>query len=341
MDIAKRLPRRRERGRAWQAGAPALGLTTAGLALGAAVYEHRALAREARERERFRCRTDAPLPGELQRALNARLDGAINGLESHGGDWADPVHDARTSIKRARTVLRLTRGGLGEARYRRHNDALRAASRRLAPLRDALVLLEALDDTVREFPDQSDAREIQALRSRLATRRAAVLQPQTAHEPIAAAIVLLRSVRDDLERRPADDASLYTAVRAYRRAYSRGRKAYRKAAHTREREELHTWRKRVKDLRHASELLRDGDPATLKPIRRSAKSLSDMLGEDHDLAVLAEQAREYPTVGALIGRRRQTVQQAAFELAAELYAQSPRRLARHVLRRARKRTAWR
>jgi len=53
-------------------------------------------------------------------------------------------------------------------------------------------------------------------------------------------------------------------------------------------EAFHDWRKRAKYLRYHLRLLRPTWPAVLKRARSQIKTLADRLGDDHDLAVLAE-----------------------------------------------------
>jgi CHAD domain-containing protein len=109
---------------------------------------------------------------------------------------------------------------------------------------------------------------------------------------------------------------------------------------------LHEWRKRVKDLRYAAEML---DRPSLA---RRADSLGETLGEDHDLAVLAQrirtdarQAKGSQRVGrrtrklllGLIAKRRRKLQRRALRAGRRLYADSPKKFLRQAKRRARSR----
>jgi len=321
-----------------------VGLTAAALlavgAAGAAVYERRALRRRRREQRRFRVAAERSLPDELARVVAARLDAAISALEHLDDDPSEAVHKARTSIKRVRTVLRLA----GGARHREANETLRRVGRTLAPLRDAMVLPAVLDGLVRRYPAEIDLDEIIEIAERLAQRRAAASgEIEGADCPFADATGSLRAVRAQFEdsQRGADATSRGALLHDFRRLCTRGRRAHRRAAASRDSDALHAWRRRVKDLRYAAELLREADPSRLRRVEHAARELSDLLGDDHDLAVLAEQVGDHPHTHALIGRRRGELQASAFELAAQLYATSPRRLAKRVRRRARTRTAWR
>jgi CHAD domain-containing protein len=69
------------------------------------------------------------------------------------------------------------------------------------------------------------------------------------------------------------------------RAYRRGRKGYKGASHA-STEELHQWRKRAKDLWYHHRLIKDANPSVVAAYAKDAHQLSDLLGDDHDLAVV-------------------------------------------------------
>ena len=137
-----------------------------------------------------------------------------------------------------------------------------------------------------------------------------------------------------------EDAALKPVLDGFQRAYSRAQKGYRQTHGHPDTDALHAWRKRVKDVRYGAELLLDADPSRLKQMRREASKLSDLLGDDHDLAVLAELASDSPSTSRLIDRRRLELQRSAFAVAEKLFARKPRAVAKHTRRRARKRTTW-
>ena len=287
-------------------------------------------------------RGEAPLAQELRRSLGARLDRAIKDLEDGRGDRVEAVHDARTSVKRIRAVLRLGRSRLGEGRYREESDALRSAGQRLASLRDTMVMPTVLEGLLNHFSDEVDAEEIARLRERLAQRRETA-QGDAAEESAAAGAAALRAVRERLDGWPLtrEDAPLEAVLDGFRHAYSRAHKGYRRAHDHPDTEALHAWRKRVKDVRYGAELLGDADPSRMKQLRRDARKLSDLLGDDHDLAVLAGLASDCPSTSRLIERRRKDLQRSAFARAERLFGREPGKVAKRMRRRARARTAWR
>src|SRR5258708_16068593 len=81
----------------------------------------------------------------VQRELAEELGRAVRALKL--GSRSDRrIHDIRTRLKHCRALLRLLRKSLGEDTYRRENARLRDAARPLVAVRDAAVLVQALDD---------------------------------------------------------------------------------------------------------------------------------------------------------------------------------------------------
>src|SRR5581483_2794522 len=92
----------------------------------------------------YRLQPDGSVPEELRRCAREQLDRAIEELST--GVHEDPVeavHDARKALKKARSLLRLSRGTLDRDERRRDNAALRHAGRELSSARDAEVMLDA------------------------------------------------------------------------------------------------------------------------------------------------------------------------------------------------------
>ena len=124
-----------------------------------------------------------------------------------------------------------------------------------------------------------------------------------------------------------------------RRAYRRGRKALRAVETQPGDEALHDLRKRVKDLWYMSELVRSAAPRRAKKMAKLASDLSDVIGEDHDLAVLSETAdrqrarlsdRELDLLADAIGRRRAELHKQVLAQARRLYRRKPRKAVRRL-----------
>jgi CHAD domain-containing protein len=146
------------------------------------------------------------------------------------------------------------------------------------------------------------------------------------------------------------DSDGFEALRpGLQRIYRRGRRSMRAVADEPSDEHLHEWRKRAKDLWHALQIAHPAAPKRMKALARQAHQLSDLLGDDHDLAVLREHIarrgvafeREATRTALLsaIDRRRASLRREALTLGARIYARRPKRFARLVERGWQKRAA--
>ena len=115
------------------------------------------------------------------------------------------------------------------------------------------------------------------------------------------------------------------------RTYRRGRAAFKAARRDTTSEHLHAWRKRVKDLWYQQQLLKDSWPGVMKAQAKEAKKLSKLLGDDHDLTVLAEHVED-PEVHELVAKRRAELLQEARALGRRIYAERPKAFARRCRR---------
>jgi CHAD domain-containing protein len=296
---------------------------------------------------------------------------ASNGGAKGAGGALDEkaVHDTRKAIKRLRALLRLLRGELGERAYRRENDALRDLARRLSGARDASVMLATLDALIEHKPRKLGRRRgVIALRRRLAADSARVGRHTLAgpHER-AELLGELHALRWrvsawSLPAGPGVKLIDSDLERIYRQGRSRAERAARGKGDRRARMlAMHSWRKRVKDLRYAAEMLRRSDrPCTedaptptkhgrdaraaaksLRKLASRADELGELLGEEHDLAVLEEHLRAgeklwrtgQGTRKALlraIAKRRRALRKRALRQGERLYTDKPSRFVRRV-----------
>ncbi len=106
-------------------------------------------------------------------------------------------------------------------------------------------------------------------------------------------------------------------------------------------EHRHELRTRAQNLWHAAQVLRLAAPKPMKQLARAAHDLSDIVGEDHDPAVLLDGARdradtlgpgELTLLEALVGRRRAVLQRRALTCGRRVYARKPRKLVKPVAR---------
>jgi hypothetical protein len=279
----------------------------------------------------------------VRRELAENLRRAVRELRS--GNRSDPrIHDIRKRLKYCRALLRLLRKPLGKDAYRRENARLRDAARPLTQVRDAAVLVKALDGLCPRLRGGGTlCRSIRtALRRESRERREGLLRQAlraSAREinGVAQRVRLLR--RAQLSR--ADTA------KAVKRAYRTSRRAMTTAKQQRSRDSLHEWRKQVKYL--ANELksllpsMRKGLRVGVHKIYKRSNRLGGYLGDDHDLALLHDKLIEHrklsgvgdAQVNALLeclAQRRARLQRKAFRRGKRSFARSAARLEARIRR---------
>ena len=204
------------------------------------------------------------------------------------------VHAARKDLKRARTVLRLLRPALGERIYRRENVVLRDAAHTLNAVRDAKMLTETLQALRRSSPMLRGHPGVSKLSGTLQAEQASAERRLQEH---AAGLARTQQALRQLCGRAAawhlgrQGWSLLGP--ALRQIYRRGRRARPNAGQHPSDASLHEWRKQVKYLRYALEMLQPVRSRKLARLARQAEQLTDELGEAHDLAVLARKAHRF------------------------------------------------
>jgi CHAD domain-containing protein len=271
------------------------------------------------------------VPAALRTVLLDRLESAARRLEEdHGHDPVEAIHRARTDLKKARAALRLAAPGMPSGARRAADRALRDRGRALSASRDADVALETLSKLAGDLPD--DAAE--ALRVPLTIRATAAHANGPAPADHAAA---LRALSHDARAWPLDGCDADTLVRGLARIYAQGRDALADVRREPATEALHEWRKRVKDHWYHLRLLRDAWPEVMKAYAAEARALSQLLGDDHDLAVFAALLEEEPSLAAhadgvldVVAERRAAAQQEALALGGRLYAEPRRAFARRM-----------
>jgi len=275
------------------------------------------------------------------------------------------VHEARKAIKRMRALARLLRHEVGEAEFDRVNASLRAAGQRLAGTRDAEVRLATLRRMSARHPKALAFEGIELLRARLEHERARAGEragtqvggqtgePQTGgprtggppseREALGAVLGDVADVRRELSRWNLLDHDFERLAPGLRRIYREGLRRYARVKRERARkaEDLHDWRKRVKSLYYALDMLGGASAKGTRGVTGRAERLGDVLGEEHDLWTLALYVEQHPDAFGgdnrareallkLTERRRKRLRKRALAAGARIYRDRPDRFTRRV-----------
>ena len=266
----------------------------------------------------------------VRRIARGRAQNVIDALQSPD---AEAVHEARKDLKKLRSLLRLVRTGLGKRFYRTENRRFRDAGARLSVARDAEVKLQTLAALRSRFPDDLDGNALEGYAKVLEQER------RLAGESLDSGAVSETLDEVTLGRNRVSGWKL--KARGWElvgpglaRSYRRGRKRMRDVVEAPTDAAVHEWRKRVKDLWYQLRVVRDAWPQVIEATADQAHELTELLGDHHDLAVIAADVRGRPELfghregaDALLGvaaRRQDELLGDAIELGRRLYAEKPK-----------------
>jgi CHAD domain-containing protein len=272
-----------------------------------------------------------------RRILLAQLTTARQCVANDGRLTDKEIHNARKSIKRARATLRLLRPAIDDSIFKETNLALRDIARPLTRVRDARVLLDSLHSLRKHFREVAERVPTERLQNELERQRTRSRREiRVSSEAVEQLRRSLRTIEPRIKRwrLGADDWDLLAP--ALRRIYRNARRAYSKVgAGDRSDEGLHEWRKQVKHLWHALQILTPLRPGHIGELADQAHKLADYLGDDHDLAVLGAHvagagASEAETLTQLIAERRTDLQDRGIAIGERLLGLKPKRFTHEI-----------
>lgn len=236
----------------------------------------------------YRIENHETLLAGVRRVAREQIAKALAELDDRALDQATTVHQVRKRCKKLRGLLRLYRPA-ARSTYKNENVAFRDASRLLGPLRDC----EALSTTVAAFTEEGSDAETRTAVDEVG--RVLNLRRNQAANAVFSAPERLNQFRQEMEEALRRVETWETGLedplsieKGVTRPYRRARRAMAAAYDDPHAENFHEWRKRVKYHWYHMRLLRDCWKAVLRARRDELDDLSDLLGDEHDRAVLAE-----------------------------------------------------
>jgi hypothetical protein len=267
-----------------------------------------------------------------------QIDRVLAGFSDNAGRGA-AVHEARKATKRLRALLHLIKPGLPKDAFAATEGQIKQIARALAGARDAQAML----DTVRKLEGHEGAARVAPVTAAMRTHLQAKCAEAERSLDGPAANRLRKQIKDakaafaSLTLEPDEFEIVATTLAA---DYRKARRAFKRAYRLGEDEAFHQWRKYVQ--RHWRQLLLIAQawPKAIRPHVALARTLSEMLGDDHDLYVLAGLVKENAdALGtrdeveaylSLCHTRQAELRHAAHDLGTRLLAEKPDSLARRV-----------
>ncbi|WP_072391036.1 CHAD domain-containing protein [Hyphomicrobium sp. CS1GBMeth3] len=286
----------------------------------------------------FRLKIDEPIAKGFRRIGVEQIDRARRQLAS-ATDPATEIHEARKAIKRIRALLRLGREGLGDEVFRNENTAFRSIAASLASARDDHVLLQTLAKLAAEEPGNGTEPALDSLKTAILNVRARASDGEDSDDGRTEADAGLEQARRRFRKLKLEPDSFATLergfVRNYRKAMACGEAAY--AVETDD--AFHEWRKCVQTFWRHLVLFSRAWPSLFQAHIEATRELSQILGDDHDLALLRQKLAELAgvvsphdaeTIDTLISARQAGLRRAARPRGEIIFAERPKAIGRRI-----------
>ncbi len=281
-----------------------------------------------------------PLSRSVPELARHHLDAAIEQLDEQRNGIETAVHQARKHLKRVRALIRLV-----EHTHPRHfkpiRRALSEAARGLSEVRDATALIECAD-SLRPYLEARNAGDMaQPLKEAVERRRdlLALEAPSLARltDPVIEACRKAASDVDGAAFGHREDAPVVLAE-GRSRNHQKARATLEVCHHGGHPEAFHDLRKCAQATVFQAGFLAEAWPFAMAAEAAEAKSLTDILGHEHDLEVLNILLHAEPhlfgaiadrdRLAELIMERRAALRHDAMAVAGRLYPEGAKREAK-------------
>lgn len=234
----------------------------------------------------FKLQPDRPIGADVMRIVREEIKRAKDAATDAKMPLDERVHVARTSTKKIRAALRLVRPVCPDL-WRRENARLREAARNLASLREAAVMPATLASLRKQFSKTLNPPEYNWVRRELlAHRRTTMSDVVNVRRLFGRFAKLVQAASRCLAKVQIPDEETTIISDGFGRTYRRARRAWHRAERAPSTEVFHEWRKCAKAHAYQHRLFRCAWPAVMRKWNQQLATLGDLLGEEHDLAVL-------------------------------------------------------
>jgi CHAD domain-containing protein len=286
----------------------------------------------------FRLKLREPLPDGLKRVFREQIESALELCRHPAKQRGVTVHEVRKNLKKVRAAMRLAIPEVGKDQHAREDRCVRKVGRLVSDLRDAQVRLQTLiqlRDEAAKGPEESPFPRIEELLS---------LERESFSAAFAGwqrqAIPQLEHVEARLLKWPLEGLTWKQVCGAVGKIYRRGQRRLAKTIDAPEPENLHAWRKRVKDLWYQFRILQPLNRVVLTEMAHDAEVLGELLGLEHDLNFLWARLEkessdetlrdELAQLEKLISKRGKRLRTNALELGRRFYAEPAKAFAKRI-----------
>ena len=278
----------------------------------------------------YRFERDESVPKGVERIVRGEIEGAVGLLKSASPDPTkrdEAVHEARKSIKKIRAVLRLLRTELGRT-ARKESQRFADVGRKLSDSRDATALLGVFEQ-MKGLP----LKVVKGIREGLIDQKKHLDEDIEAGDLYTEVATRLEARASKLKGWPISDNGFESLAAGLKRTYREGLKSLNAAEKCASPVAFHEFRKRAKDHLYQLRLLEESWTPEMRSHEARLKELETCLGDDHNLAVLADKlkadaecfggASAVKAFTQVALHNQNELRRRAIDLGHELYAEKP------------------
>jgi len=288
----------------------------------------------------FRIKRKEQVETSIRRIAQEQIDKAIAEIDDPQLDRHETVHQVRKRCKKLRGLIRLVRPAMEET-YQAENTFFRDAARKLSYVRDAHSIIETFDALAKDFEKHVETSDFAPIREALVERRGRVAEDEVGIDrQLQEFRTQMQAAQQRVDDWTLDDNGFDVVAAGLLKTYRRAQKAMERAYDEPVTDNFHQWRKRVKYHWYHARLLRSLWKPVMRAHRNAADELADLLGDEHDLAVLGATLLQDPehfaekdvieSFLALVDRRRLELREEARTLGRRLLAEKPKHLRRRL-----------
>jgi CHAD domain-containing protein len=286
----------------------------------------------------YRFKSGQALADGLKRVFHEEIESARKETRRSSRKPGEAVHEFRKHLKKLRAALRLVADEVGQDRHEQVDRCIRDIAKVVSGLRDAHVRWQTVVQLRGKFPKRRFGRVFRRVEDLLSMELTSFIAAYADWKKQV--VPKLTTVEKQIEGWPFKDLTWKRVCGAVAKTYRRGQKKLAKAQDDPQPERFHAWRKEVKDLLYQLRLLSPLNRVVLEEPERDARTLGELLGQQHDLAFLLsrlkmerknETLREPRTkLDELIRKRTKRLQRDATELGRRFYAEPAKAFAKRI-----------
>jgi hypothetical protein len=234
----------------------------------------------------YRLKIGARLDKDIRKLLTAQIGRAVGYLAGTIDDSASSIHATRKCLKRSRSILRIVEPALSRKSFRATDHTFRDIARLLSHDRDREVIGDTLAMLSAKAAGGAKA-AIGAAIDELDAGSPAPVDIENREEKVALAIARLQACEPVIAALDIRKPGIKTLAQGFATTYGDGRKCLKTAYRLQSDEAFHTFRKSLQHHWRHCQLLAQAWPELLNVRVAAARELSQMVGIDHDLSLVA------------------------------------------------------